>query len=49
MDLPEVFQTAFSVPHLKCLLAFNPSLAVKALGLTYHPSRLSLLGNDKVW
>ena len=49
VDMPEVFQTAFSVIHSKCILTFNPGLAVKALGLTYHPYRLSLLGNDKVW
>jgi hypothetical protein len=33
--LPEVFQIAFSVLHQRCLLAFNPGLAIKAFGLTY--------------
>ena len=28
---------------------FNPGRTVTALGLTYHPYRLSLVGNDKVW
>ena len=37
--MPEVFQTAFSVLCAKHRLTFNPSLTVKALGLTYIRQR----------
>ena len=44
--LPEVFQTAFSVLCTKHRLTFNPSLTVKALGLTLSPSQKRII---KVW
>lgn len=37
--LPEVFQIAFSVLCAKHRLTFNPSLTIKALGLTYIRQR----------